>query len=59
MGLAMMTLVKAAKKGSVTAAIAILDRGFGRPSQEITGMPSSPLGAAVINLYGHPDASRR
>jgi hypothetical protein len=54
MGLAMATLVKAAKKGSVTAAIAILDRGFGRPPQEITGgISSSPLPATII-LCGAP-----
>jgi hypothetical protein len=28
-------LVKAAKKGSVTAAIAVLDRGYGRPPQSV------------------------
>jgi hypothetical protein len=35
MEFALTTLVKAAKKGSVTAAIAILDRGYGRPPQAV------------------------
>jgi hypothetical protein len=56
MGLAMATLVKAAKKGSVTAAIAILDRGFGKPAStmEINGVLGPPV-APVINLYGRPE----
>jgi hypothetical protein len=35
MDLAITTLVKATKKGSIAAANSLLDRGFGRPHQSI------------------------
>lgn len=35
MDLAITTLVRACRKGSVTAAVALLDRGFGRPIQPV------------------------
>jgi hypothetical protein len=39
-------LVKAARKGSISAAQAVLDRGYGRPMQEFSGELNIPKHSA-------------
>lgn len=56
-------LVKVATKGKseaarVTAATVLLDRGFGKPNQSVSGPDGHPLLPPVINLIGRPEPGK-